>query len=1070
MSSNRDHLFPAVSIGRSQGHSTSSELLTAHPLLSPTPTTPNSPDYIQRSHSPNGNAPTKYVPYTPRQRSTPTAATTTGMTTHPSVVAAASHHQQGDATSKLQLLNLKSAAQNVGLDTGSVGWAILEKLVATVGGEWTDIWAALSVGKATLLLPLEPAANNEKITADFVRDHVILCDGPSRKNAHIVTLSGLRGTLDGNTLTLRSTIHPSSKTFMDLLSPTTRSSTLATLAPLPHLPTATPYPMVGVPSYTASLPLPPRAPPPLPPRPSISRGSHLTSSAQSLPSRIPNPFASLFGSSSGKHPQQHPPAQMQQASPPASIHEVPAAPDQPLDVPAFTIARRILRKDTARAIDRALRGELHTLCGVGGAPPWVAERVDAFVAPWYPFARLKRSSNNEKAGSSSNYVVGDPLAGMLPEEIGEMVQGFYAKLEEDLRVGGGRRKPSESSHHDAEDEKGREEKDEWVREVLGAVERAICTLFFDRLFAPPSSDDSSHDQALTSRVAALNMLDLNLEHLGVDVPPEAAEGLERVVKACGQILSSLELHQSPAEKASVMVQAHREVIEGLSRLPRIRLLTEEEERARALSRKLGPPSILPDAVDLVASPTAIVTAASPIPAAPAIEADAKPRPPPLPLTPPPSVAAAEPSSPAGTSSEVTVPALEPEDSGLVTARPDLVPLPPSYSADPVDAPSAPQSGTTTPPSSIPIPTPVSSDVLLPLIIFAVVKSNPPRLVSHLLFTQRFRVTPSGIAQGEEAFCLVNLMAVAEFLENVDLEALGLGDGGISTADLTPIPLARTSPKTPAMTLVEDSTGALRRQVDTLADSAGRVLNGVTGVVDSSFGMLRQFLPGQSPMPVTPALDSAQVAAPWNFPHVAVTRPGFGLLRRETGFSIGGISIGGRPMTEERRKEEELREVSRPSSVRGVSDRAPDAWESDDGSEDVDEDGEEEYAHENGPGSQDARSIRSFESMMHRERSKGRRSSTGRKSLTDRLSGLAGVKDSPPPRRESLLTATRFDTPVSSRPSSPAQIGIGLRLAPPNPRFLDCAADDLRLAEVAELLQDYRRLVDGVRSVGGFGDD
>jgi hypothetical protein len=30
------------------------------------------------------------------------------------------------------------------------------------------------------------------------------------------------------------------------------------------------------------------------------------------------------------------------------------------------------------------------------------------------------------------------------------------------------------------------------------------------------------------------MLDLTLEHLGVDVPAEATEGLERVVSACGQ--------------------------------------------------------------------------------------------------------------------------------------------------------------------------------------------------------------------------------------------------------------------------------------------------------------------------------------------------------------------------------------------------------------------------------------------------------------------------------------------------------------------------------------------------------
>ena len=79
------------------------------------------------------------------------------------------------------------------------------------------------------------------------------------------------------------------------------------------------------------------------------------------------------------------------------------------------------------------------------------------------------------------------------------------------------------------------------------------------------------------------------------------------------------------------------------------------------------------------------------------------------------------------------------------------------------------SPSTTAPSA---PTPVSGDIVLPLMIFAAVKANPPHLVSHLLYTQRFRNQAVG---GEESYCLINLMAVAEFLENVDLAALGLGD-------------------------------------------------------------------------------------------------------------------------------------------------------------------------------------------------------------------------------------------------------------------------------------------------------
>lgn len=52
------------------------------------------------------------------------------------------------------------------------------------------------------------------------------------------------------------------------------------------------------------------------------------------------------------------------------------------------------------------------------------------------------------------------------------------------------------------------------------------------MYLLPKSDDASHDEALSSRVAALNMLDLGLEHLGVDVGAAGA-GVEAVLKACG---------------------------------------------------------------------------------------------------------------------------------------------------------------------------------------------------------------------------------------------------------------------------------------------------------------------------------------------------------------------------------------------------------------------------------------------------------------------------------------------------------------------------------------------------------
>jgi hypothetical protein len=56
---------------------------------------------------------------------------------------------------------------------------------------------------------------------------------------------------------------------------------------------------------------------------------------------------------------------------------------------------------------------------------------------------------------------------------------------------------------------------------------------FYRLYLQPTSDDLSHDEALSGRVAALNMLDLGLEHLDVHVGNAGFE-LDLVVKACGE--------------------------------------------------------------------------------------------------------------------------------------------------------------------------------------------------------------------------------------------------------------------------------------------------------------------------------------------------------------------------------------------------------------------------------------------------------------------------------------------------------------------------------------------------------
>jgi hypothetical protein len=149
MTAKRDSAYAAGSIGRVQGaqvpRTASFETLTAHPLLSTSGSPPPSAVVQDASYPP------KYVPYTPKHRVQSAATTITGTTTVDSAPTSPLQ-QHGAATFKLQFMNLKAVAQNVGLDTTSVGWAMLEKIVheSDHSAEWTEIWNAITMGKARL--------------------------------------------------------------------------------------------------------------------------------------------------------------------------------------------------------------------------------------------------------------------------------------------------------------------------------------------------------------------------------------------------------------------------------------------------------------------------------------------------------------------------------------------------------------------------------------------------------------------------------------------------------------------------------------------------------------------------------------------------------------------------------------------------------------------------------------------------------------------------------------------------------------------------------------------------------
>ncbi|KAF9645660.1 hypothetical protein BDM02DRAFT_3119935 [Thelephora ganbajun] len=988
--SSRDPLFPVTSIGRSHGQpiqrsaSPSPSLrepLATHPLLSPSPSNP-SPTTTSPLEPTNSQYPTttRYVPYISKHRVSGVA--TTGTTNHSPLSVSTQQPHHGDATSKLQVMNLKAAAQNTGLDTSSVGWAILEKLIHENdhSPEWNEIWHALSIDKATLLLPLEP--NTEVITAEFIRSHIVFCDNlqPAGSISPFVTLSGLRATLYGDQLVFRSSIHSSSKLHEKILIPATRSTGLASLPPLPATNRAYPtFSLTHTNSGVSHLLLPPRPPqihkPPLPPRPAtVTKPPGQPSTP--IQSRLGNPFASLFGTKSTTSTS----ASNSTAptdSPATSISTLPdEVSDHPIEIPAYTIDKRIQFPVVAKAVCKELREEVKNSLSDNknsGLSNWLVNMVvDWLEKSFFPFIKTKASRT-----SGEVYIVNEFV--FEAEEISRTVQCFYgeitdavvkrfqrtSKLKRQLSpqapgIGNDRASLSVTEEEVSESEKERVRvspmiiervEEEKVRQVMESVEGTICDLFYDRLFIPSNSDDLSHDDALSSRIAALNLLDLSLENLGVEIDPSAAHDMRHVIKACGDILTQLDSPTSrrPAEKSALLVKAHKVIVEELSKLPPVKLRAEAEESGPSV----GPKSPAPSPLTLQIK-----------------ELDPFPQPPVVPKTP---------TMNGGDDAHLTPAYLTPDPE-----RPQPSPL---NGLHHLEEPKPFE------------PTPVSGDVILPLIIYSVVKSNPPHLLSHLLYIQRFRNESFG---GEESYCLINLLAVAEFLENVDLAALGLQAEGVDTSDLTPLPVARSRSasvgsvdglsQTPTTTDLKLGAatrlrGRVEQQVDAIAGSANKVLS---GVVDSSFGVLRALLPGGQHD--QNASQSPEVIA-------QESKPGFGLLKRETGFSIATLAAS-LPIARQRSNQsnttadesgQQMMDVSRPDSRVSKHSRVGGAGEEvHESSEESEADSEEEEEEEEEDEEHDTRSIKSFESMMSQRKRRRRKAAIGRKSIADRLANVPGL--------------------------------------------------------------------------------
>ena len=162
----------------------------------------------------------------------------------------------------------------------------------------------------------------------------------------------------------------------------------------------------------------------------------------------------------------------------------PAQPDieHVIEISAFTIDRPIVGHDVGKAMNQGIKHELEE--SLADLPPWVTERVHEFTEELYPLAKTAAKDSLGVEAASSPYVAN--ALQETPEAASQRFQDFYGLLEQDLRQGrialpgSDLVTSSEGESHQETSMPGQIASETGIRATLEIVERAVCSLFYDR--------------------------------------------------------------------------------------------------------------------------------------------------------------------------------------------------------------------------------------------------------------------------------------------------------------------------------------------------------------------------------------------------------------------------------------------------------------------------------------------------------------------------------------------------------------------------------------------------------------
>ncbi|KAI9627564.1 hypothetical protein KEM48_009777 [Puccinia striiformis f. sp. tritici PST-130] len=390
---------------------------------------------------------------------------------------------------------------------------------------------------------------------------------------------------------------------------------------------------------------------------------------------------------------------------------------EPLTITVRVIDHKLDSVELDQSIARAVSNRIKD--GLGSLEESMLNIIQKFIS------RLSVSKQPSDLFSSTEAL---PLHLATNQEIGEVIQEMYHEIDDELE---------KEYREEIEAVETEDETRMIIDHTLELIEEVICVELYDRIF-----EESHQDQELSEKIAQLNLLDMTLDHLGLDLERREMDdpdgitairtGLDEIIKAASIELSRLQDSEcrSPRDKVGVYVTVHKLIVDGLSSLPPIPMKREGIPTGVATAAKMGSTPMKSKCPKRLIGPESWPIPRRWIGRCQCLQlCDLYLKIRPLQAT-------------------LWMPCI------LASS----IYLTPFYKlgrrSTRVPDPSQP---------TIPRPNSSSADLILPILIYLIIKANPNNLISNLNYANRFRY--QRLVKGETDYCLVNFSVSCEFIKN-----------------------------------------------------------------------------------------------------------------------------------------------------------------------------------------------------------------------------------------------------------------------------------------------------------------